>query len=257
MQTEQTWDNYARFAEARGQLVYHIINSQTNVIGKQVLDFGCGTGGTAYVFARHGAHVTAVDVKDTFRFPREPIKFRFNREPLLKSAKDTFDIIIMQDVIEHVPTIGMMLPTIVDCLKPDGLLYLSTPNRWSPFNTIADPHWGIPFVSMLSRRHVIRIVHNIFHIDRRDRQDWPALFGYRRLISLLEESGLQVTFVNRQVVRYLHDYPESVFCAPWHLWLFEKLKQTGLLHLLHWLVNDRRGLFNRLLNPTWYMIASK
>jgi 2-polyprenyl-3-methyl-5-hydroxy-6-metoxy-1,4-benzoquinol methylase len=257
MPIQRTWENYSRSAEARGTLVLHLLSARTGISGKQVLDFGSGVGGTAYVFDRHGARVTAADVTDSFRFSRQRIDVHIGPTEPSTFAAGMFDIVIMQDVIEHLTDAEFQMKNVAQWLKPDGLLYLSTPNRWSPLNLIADPHWGVPLVAVLSRRCVKWLMHDFLKIDPRDRTDWPALLSFDQLKTMLHSTGFTFGYCNRQVVDHLCDYPESVLCAPWHLWLFDMIKKVGLHRALRWLVNDTDGIFNRFLNPTWFIIASK
>ena len=60
---QKTWDNYHKFADQRGELVTKIISQFTKIKNKNILDIGCGDGGTSLKFAQLGAHVTAIDIR--------------------------------------------------------------------------------------------------------------------------------------------------------------------------------------------------
>ena len=257
MRNLKTWDNYARFADRRGRLVLSIIRQYISVRDKHILDIGSGHGGTARVLAEQGAMVLALDPYVAPRFTHPNVRHISEAVESFRYGTNLFDIIILQDVLEHLDSPGRVIMQAASALAPGGLLYLSTPNRWSPFNVISDPHWGVPVVAMLPRTAVRRIIHRILRLDTRQRQDWPALFSYQCFMRWIGQAGLTLHFCNVTVAQYIRRYPEAVLCAPWHLSLFNVLRQSKLDRLIPILVNDRHGMFNWWLNPTWYGIAVK
>ena len=59
----------------------------------------------------------------------------------------TFDVVITNQVLEHVPDAGLHLREIRRVLPDDGVVYLATPNKW----WLTDPHYKMPFISWLPR----------------------------------------------------------------------------------------------------------
>ncbi len=111
------------------------------VRGLRVLDVGCGNGDIGRHFARHN-QVTGVDVKDQRR-PDATFDFRLVDSAALPFDAGSFDLVISNHVIEHIPAQRLHLDEIRRVLSPDGLVYLATPNRSSP---VMQGHVGNPHV---------------------------------------------------------------------------------------------------------------
>ena len=257
MENLTTWKNYSNFAESRGTLVLNILQKHTAIKNKKILDFGCGTGGTAYVFAQQCATVTAIDITDNFAYNNEPIYFKIMSTNNLQFNNEEFDIVILQDVLEHLPAVNRVLSEIRRVLKKNGIFFLSTPNRLSPLNFVCDPHWGLPFVSVLPRQGVAFLVKHVFRRDNRKRDDWAALVSLFRLKKLFENNGFKFEFKNVEAAKMLFKNPASVVCSSFHLKIVSYLKKAAAERLVYHLVNDEVGLFNYFINPTWYVVGKK
>jgi len=253
----QTWENYQTFADERGWLVATILRRFTFLEGKNVLDFGCGEGGTSRTLARLGAKVIAVDIKTEVEpaFQNSDVKFINAQNEALYLKSREYDIIILQDVLEHVQNPEKLINQAKDALRTSGLVYISTPNRFSLLNLISDPHWNLPGVALGSRQMVAFLVQKIFRRDMRDRGDWAALLSLNKLKKLLAINNFEMIFVNRFVAKLLFQNPQSVVCHPRHIRFVQWMKRYHLDRWVDRLVNDRAGLFNFFINPTWYVIG--
>jgi SAM-dependent methyltransferase len=241
----------------RGELALSIIRQHSAIKNARVLDLGCGTGGTAFVFARAGSTVAAVDIRLDFQHRHPSITFYRTRAEQLSFSDQSFDIIIMQDVWEHVPDLEKALSEVCRVIAPNGCLYISTPNRWSMLNAISDPHWHIPLVSTLPRREVEWVIKNFLKRDTRDRVDWAELSSLRKITTRLKRSGFRIDFHNRDVARTMFTQPEKVVCKKGHISFIKKCNSWKFGSLLTRFVNDKHGIFNTVINPTWYMVATK
>jgi SAM-dependent methyltransferase len=253
----QTWENYHKFANERGQLVATILQQFTSLAGKKILDFGCGDGGTSRTLAQLGGEVFAVDIKSELEKnfkASEVIFLNGNKtESFLQFQK--YDIIILQDVLEHVPNPDVLIKKMKSVLRNSGLIYISTPNRFSILNAIGDPHWNLPGVALLPRTMVSFCVQKIFRRDLRQRSDWAALLSLCKLKKSLLRNDFEIMFVNTLIAKILFQDPHSVVCHPWHIQLVKWLKSRNMDRWIYQIVNDRAGLFNFLINPTWYLIG--
>jgi len=253
----QVWENYRKFADERGWLVATILKHFTNIEGKRVLDMGCGEGGTSRTFFQMGAKVTAVDSNPDLaqKFKNSGIIFinARDQEKYLKANK--FEIVILQDVLEHVPDPEQTIKQMNFCLCPGGWIFISTPNRFSVLNIISDPHWNLPGVAMFPRKAVAFLVHYIFHRDLRERTDWAALLSLRNLKRILDSNHFETVFVNSIVAKVLFQKPEAVVCHPKHIQHVQWLRKNSLDRWINHLVNDRIGIFNWFINPTWYVVG--
>ncbi len=124
--------------------------------GSRVLDLGCGTAGTGVAFALAGHRVLGVDSSlhmlelAGLRAADEGAELRRvagdgRRLPLCTSR---FDLVVCDQVIEHVERYPELLEEAYRVLKPGGLLLLSAPHRLALHERHTDllfagwlPHW--------------------------------------------------------------------------------------------------------------------
>ena len=104
----------------------------------RVLEHGCGIGTfSAQIGSRYGAQIEAFDI--------EPERVQVAREhtphALVAAAEhlpyrsNWFDVVLSQDVLEHVADDRVSAAEIVRVLKPGGRAIILVPNRWYPFET--------------------------------------------------------------------------------------------------------------------------
>lgn len=111
-----------------------------------VLDIGTGSGDIAHKFAKVCKEVVSVDLYDE-RVEKKGYIFKPVHDESLPFKGDTFDVVISNHVIEHVPNQELHLSEALRVLKTGGRLYLATPNKiW-----LTDPHYKLPFISWLPR----------------------------------------------------------------------------------------------------------
>jgi ubiquinone biosynthesis O-methyltransferase len=118
-----------------------LYNNKLPLEGIQALDIGCGGGLACESLARLGATVTGVDpsealvqaaVRHSELDPRtEAINYigGSTAEEIAMKTPESFDVICLLEVIEHVTDIPALMQATSTLLKPDGLLILSTINR--------------------------------------------------------------------------------------------------------------------------------
>lgn len=254
---KKIWDNYHKFTNQRGELVAAILSQFSEIKKKNILDIGCGDGGTSLKLSQLGANVTAVDIRPDINkiFKNTNIKFHQSTFDDIFFGTKKFDIVILQDVLEHVQNPETAIKKIRSLLLETSIIYISTPNRFSLLNVFSDPHWSLPFVSLFSRKWVKLAVKNIFLKDRRQREDWAALLSLFKLKKILNRNQFEINFVNSFVGKHLFEKPESIVCKPSHLKLIKRLKQGGFNKWVEKIVNDKFGFFNYYVNPTWYVVA--
>jgi len=86
-----------------------------------ILEVGCGEGGNLVPFVLLGCKVTGVDVAD------------FMQYPVPGNEEDKYDVILLHDVIEHVPAKESFLAHLKMFLKPTGVLFVGFPAWQMPF----------------------------------------------------------------------------------------------------------------------------
>ncbi|EJW98632.1 3-demethylubiquinone-9 3-methyltransferase, partial [gut metagenome] len=99
--------------------------------GTNVLEIGCGEGGILLPFAKRGCRTVGVDlsekkIEDARAFFAESgVVCELIASDIFKIERfrNTFDIIICHDVIEHITDKVSFMRSLVDFLSPDGVVF--------------------------------------------------------------------------------------------------------------------------------------
>jgi 2-polyprenyl-6-hydroxyphenyl methylase/3-demethylubiquinone-9 3-methyltransferase len=105
-----------------------------------VLDVGCGAGAQALAWAREGHRARGVDISAPLielahqRAAAEslPAEFRVGSATELPYANGSADVLMVSELLEHLPNWEACLNEALRVLRPGGVLYLSTTNRLCP-----------------------------------------------------------------------------------------------------------------------------
>lgn len=115
----------------------------TFVSGRDLLDVGCGTGHLVDTALDTGWHargidlaVPAIEICASHALPCERVDFF---DAVFDETR--FDVIVMSELIEHVPNPRDFLVRACDLLQPDGILYLTTPNFGALSRRLAGEYW--------------------------------------------------------------------------------------------------------------------
>lgn len=172
-----------------------IINAQSKIAGAKVFDAGCGSGQYLIGLLESGADAWGIEYFEErvreFRTLYPHFANRISCGDIEKIAfpENYFDIVLLNEVLEHVPNVMNCLVEIKRVLKPDGHLVIFSPNRLYPFETHGVrirfsgaklPHAlpGIPYIPLILGR-------KLFHYDARN--FWPS-----QLRGILKESGFDI-----------------------------------------------------------------
>lgn len=138
---DEWWDETGKFRPLHKMnplRIGYIKDKFGDLKGKRILDVGCGGGLLSVPLARLGGDVTAIDASD------ENIKVAQNYaerigleidyqatliEDFAPKHKKQFDLVTALEIIEHVDNLDQFLNNCIDCLKPGGILIISTINR--------------------------------------------------------------------------------------------------------------------------------
>ncbi|WP_439394136.1 class I SAM-dependent methyltransferase [Bradyrhizobium sp. PMVTL-01] len=117
-----------------------LIAEHIRLYDARILDAGCGGGGYVEYLCAQGARAEGVEF-DSDKVEgwekAHPGDSRVRRGDLvrLNYEDETFDAILCNEVLEHVPDEHGSLSELRRVLKGDGKLFLFTPNRFHPFET--------------------------------------------------------------------------------------------------------------------------
>lgn len=92
-------------------------------------------------------NVFGVDVVDE-RISKESHTYKKVKNTDLPFKDNYFDIVISNQIIEHIKDKNNHINEIYRVLKKDGVCYLATPNKYY----FLEPHYRLPFLSILPRK---------------------------------------------------------------------------------------------------------
>jgi len=165
--------------------VTEFVVKNINFQGNDVLEIGCGTGDTAVAIARSGAlSVTAIDYSEEAiktcqtRHAESGVTFELMG---YKDIRSDFDVIVMQEVIEHVDDPESAIVNLVGHLRERGQLVVTCPNFtnvrgyvWMTLQllfdvpmSLSDLHFFSPFdMQEIAERHGFDLDWTTFAHDR-------------------------------------------------------------------------------------------
>jgi 2-polyprenyl-3-methyl-5-hydroxy-6-metoxy-1,4-benzoquinol methylase len=155
------------------------------VTPRTVLDVGCGYGHTALELARHCEEVVGIEpYEELARHGMELAKTVSNleiRHQGIYELADTnrFDLVVLDNVFEHLPDQPRALDKLSAALRPGGALYLLMPNKLWPIEV----HYRLPFLSYLP----LPLANRYLRLTKRgtdytDASYAPTYFGLQRLL---------------------------------------------------------------------------
>ena len=253
------WKRAREISIERGKFVKSILGKVVDCNSLKILDLGSGEGGTSKVLAENNDVVSFDISKERLRRQSESTE---NLERLCGSAldlpfnKNSFDVVILQDVIEHLPEKDNFPDTIHHLLKDEGIVYLSTPNKFSIFNFLSDPHWGVPVISILSRKKIKKYFLRYFRKSEVTRKDIAELNSLNDLYKLFDEK-FKLQLYTKYSVKELFNGNKGIVWSNFHLRLVRMISFFKLNKILIKITNDKPGLLNRFFTPTFYLILKK
>ena len=96
--------------------------------GKHVLEVGCGSGGILVPFTEIGAEVVGIDFDDTYMEAGRKRGLNLIDQSIYEfQADNKFDLIILKDVLEHLPDLNLVLQRLKGLLSESGDIYIQVP----------------------------------------------------------------------------------------------------------------------------------
>ncbi|HEY3388842.1 MAG TPA: class I SAM-dependent methyltransferase [Prolixibacteraceae bacterium] len=208
-----SWKKFELTSLDRSEKIVKEIQEYTVINDKKILDLGCGTCAAAITFAKRNAYAVGLDyctdVDDKGRLKLMAGIANANKENcqihvtigdgLMLPFKDkSFDIIICSDVIEHVPRPVVLIKEISRVLKPNGILYLSCPNKFSPVFIIEDPHFGLFGLTLMPRSLAEWYIINIRKLGKEYMIGY--LPTYRFLERNFQKNGIELENISKKTI---------------------------------------------------------
>jgi len=178
----------------------------------KILEIGCGEGGVLVPFAEIGCRCTGVDL-DKIRIDLAngfladfvkigQVEFLYKNvydDDFLGQYKNYFDLIILKDVIEHIPDQELFIPYLKNLLKRDGQIFFGFPPWYMPFG--GHQQVASRKLSMLPYYHILpkplyRRLLKLFGESDRTIEDLMEIYDTRisieRFERIIKKSGLQI-----------------------------------------------------------------
>jgi len=182
--------------------------------GKRVLDIGCAYGAFSIEFARRGAQVTGLDVNEKWlrmaglhaqgeadcTFLRCDASAYAARR--LLAASGPFDLMVLNDVFEHIYDTAALLDNMAHLLRPGGVVYYKVPNGLATRSVLSEGHKKVFALSLLPPDYWQFFVKAPFQIYYRREAYFDALFaakGLRRLRDLTEMPDADIAGTRRLI----------------------------------------------------------
>ncbi len=106
------WKDYVFSGVERGKNIVELVSTYHDLQKSNILDVGCGYGGTSIAFGLQDSNIFGIDIEEqrlrgasiraTKDYSLERVQFQQAALERLPFADKTFDVIICQDVMEHV-----------------------------------------------------------------------------------------------------------------------------------------------------------
>ena len=156
--------------------------------GQKVLDVGCGFGYGSHLLYRAGKNVTSIDrsaeaisyAKDHYPGP----KYLVGNAVPLEFSNDSFDSVVSFEVMEHLAEPERLIAEAYRVLKPNGTLFVSTPNPRHLLTCLRHYLLFQPWPEKLEK-------HNVYHLKE---------YYYEEFLAVLSAQGFKIERVFGQTL---------------------------------------------------------
>lgn len=240
---EKMYDEEGRVGKAR-KIVAVLDDCCEDISNLSILDVSCSTGLIASYLAPHFDRVTGIDIDaDAVGFARannDARNVEFHVMDALHTSFDdeSFDIVVCNQMYEHVPDAGELLREIRRILVPGGVCYFGATNRLK----IIETHYGrLPFLSWLPK-----ILANLYlRVLGRGSYYYENLYTYWTLQRLCAE--FEVTDYTMAVVREPDRFAIEDMIRPGSA---QQRVALALLRIAYWISPGYIWILRKAADPT-------
>ena len=170
---QKMWADFTLTAAERGFNAVGMLGGAFSLKGKRVLDVGCGYGGFLVAAGRAGAReVVGIDSNPRvlelapLLLSDYEVDARLEQadliDPALPGLLGRFDVIICNDVLEHVTSVEAAVANLSAMLVSGGRVFLEIPNGNAVKYVRADGHYKIPGITLLDFEDARQLHQTVF-----------------------------------------------------------------------------------------------
>ncbi len=177
-------EEYRNSRKERARVIYLLIKDKVEKLEQPFLSIGCGPGILERELSRLlGKEIFGLEIDKDVLVSKDNVIIGDGRE--LPFKENTFEFILLNHVIEHIPHPHAVIKEIRRVLKPSGLVYVATPNLLWPYEV----HYRLPFVHWLPG-NLKDVMVKIFR--RGEAFEDVYLLSYTRIKKLFENEGFKI-----------------------------------------------------------------
>ena len=159
-----------------------------------VADIGCGAGAQSFIWANHGHQVFGLDVSEQLiglaRARTKDLRtlpaFMVGSATTLPWTDGSMDLVLLPELLEHVPDWKSVVDEAIRVLKPGGMLYLSTTNKLCPKQQEFEL-FGYSWYPGFLKRHYERLARTsrpeLANYAKYPAVNWFTYFGLRKYLA--------------------------------------------------------------------------
>jgi len=223
-------EKFANSYERERALLFLRLIARTEFKDPRILDLGCGRGWLAGMLSAFGP-TTAVDLSpsgiEAARKRWPDVDFRAGNLFEMEFEEGSYDVVVSQEVIEHVEDQAAYIEVARRCLRPGGYLLLTTPNLAVQRRRTDEDHaqWGLqPIENWLDRSTLRKLVTPGFRVEGLGTL-LPGV-GTRGVLMLLNSKKLRDVLATVGLDR-LWDRARCRLGFGLHLWLLARKRAGG------------------------------
>lgn len=188
---------------------------------KKVLEIGCGAGADAYMFCKHGANYTGIDITlESIQLTQKHLHcYDIKNVKLIQmdvtdiSLQERFDLIFSFGVFHHIPDINKALQNVHKLLEDNGSFYLIIYNKNSAFYRLS------LFLTWVIQREFLKesFKTRLARIEMTTSKELPHVDVYskKNIVKLLNKSGF--TIITTQIHELDKDHMPNILYL-WKIW---------------------------------------
>jgi 2-polyprenyl-3-methyl-5-hydroxy-6-metoxy-1,4-benzoquinol methylase len=186
-------ESYLRTAKSQVSLI------QKYTRGTNLLDIGCAQGFFLFSASKAGYTTKGIEIsQDAVEYAREEFGLDVEAKPFeeLRFPENSFDVVTLWQVLEHVPYPLMVLNEVHRILKPGGLVVASTPNIE-----------GIPAKILRKRWWDIKRLH-LNQFTTKTLQDIFKNAGFKNMSPVSYRGFVSLSILLTMILKYLDAYEQ-------------------------------------------------